>query len=155
MKERFICPAHRQWLSAKPSRAFHCWSNAFETATLLYERQNWEAALPQAGCAFEASEIILSKKITLKVDAMEIYAASAQLYTNTLLALHRLEDCKDALRFTIERLIRELQPSEDFLPSSLKARITDFRSRLQSITKFAEISKQRTAVNISWQNSLH
>ncbi len=58
MPRRFLCPRHALWLEQNPENIDAVWSNGMDTAQQHLSRQDWSAALPHLGCAYEAAGLM-------------------------------------------------------------------------------------------------
>lgn len=80
MLEHYLCPQHREWLTANPEAALACWTQSIETGLRYYRAR----ALPQArsfsGCGLETAEILLLHNTGGHRDAVGRYMASLLLF---------------------------------------------------------------------------
>lgn len=62
MKYSFLRDVHRKELTINVTKAIRFWQEGFDRAQFLNEQGLWIEAIPHAGCAFEVSEIFVTKK---------------------------------------------------------------------------------------------
>ena len=55
----FLCQRSRRWLLARPGRARSWWESGMFSAQALVARGDWYQALPHAGLAFEAAQLMV------------------------------------------------------------------------------------------------
>ena len=108
MKLQFLCAGHREWLANSPGSAIDCWSNGLETGRVLCDDRKWSEALPHIGCAYEASEIILSMIYIDQHNAVRFFTSSVYLLVKVLMEMDCYEDVRLVYRSASERLRREL-----------------------------------------------
>ena len=108
MKLQFLCAGHREWLANSPGSAIDCWSNGLETGRVLCDDHRWDEALPHVGCAYEASEIILSMVYIDRHNAVRFFTSSVYLLAKVLTEMNCHEDARLVYRSAGERLKREL-----------------------------------------------
>ena len=61
MSYQFLCPHHRERLSAEPSEAARIWARGMEAAQRLARQGRWMEALRHAGCAVEVARVMLNQ----------------------------------------------------------------------------------------------
>lgn len=108
MKLRFLCAGHRQWLSSSPGQAVECWSNGLETGKIYCDQHQWQEALPYVGCAYEASEIMLSTTYLDKYNSVYFFTSSAVLLMEVLSRLNCHDESRQVYQSATQRLGREL-----------------------------------------------
>ncbi|MDX2463792.1 MAG: hypothetical protein QNK31_04715 [Porticoccus sp.] len=108
MKLRFLCAGHREWLNDSPGCAVDCWSNGLETGKILCEEGQWKEALPYVGCAYEASEIILSTQYMDRYNAIRFFTSSVYLLAKVLVKLNDFEEGRRVYQSAIQRLNKAL-----------------------------------------------
>lgn len=108
MKLRFLCAGHREWLSKSPAQAVDCWSNGLETGKILCGQFQWKEALAHIGCAYEASEIILSTTYVDRYNAVHFFTSSSVMLINVLSQVGCYDDSWQVCLSAMERLRREL-----------------------------------------------
>jgi len=105
---RFLCCAHREELSKKPSQAINIWQDGFDTGKIFFEQKQWYDALPQLGCAFETAEIILTSRAVEACHASEIFTHSSILLARVFAELGHIDQSFEVLLLAIERIEQEL-----------------------------------------------
>lgn len=108
MKLRFLCGQHRKLLNLHPDKAIHCWQNGFDMGQYFCDQQHWNEALPHLGCAFEAAEIVLTKRNIDTESACELFVASA---AHLIIAYGKLgyrDQSQEVCCMAVRRLTEEL-----------------------------------------------
>lgn len=113
MKMRFLCCAHREELSKKPSQAINIWQDGFDTGKIFFEQKQWNDALPQLGCAFETAEIIFTSRAVEARHASDIFAHSSILLARVFAELGYIDQSFEVLLLAIERIEQELTYQPD------------------------------------------
>lgn len=108
MRLQFLCADHREWLANSPGSAIDCRSNGLETGRVLCDDYRWDEVLPHVGCAYEASEIILSMVYIDRHNAVRFFTSSVYLLAKVLIEMNCYEDTRLVYRSASERLRREL-----------------------------------------------
>ncbi len=90
--------------------AFNCWRNGFDNG-----QDMWQEALPHFGCAFEASEIMMTTMALEPQYACEMFTSAAKLLAETFAKLGDIEQSMEVYWLAINRLERELsyRPQEN------------------------------------------
>lgn len=127
MKLQFLCAGHREWLANSPGCAIDCWSNGLEAGRVLCEEYRWNDALPHVGCAYEASEIILSMVYIDRHNAVRFFTSTVYLLAKVLMEMNCYGDARLVYRSASERLRRELLSD-----SSERAYISDQISYIEN-----------------------
>ena len=109
MKYQFLCASHRQALAANTNQAMRCWRNSFEAGQTLADMGQCYEALPHLGCAFEASEIILTHDMLGCHDALILFTTSASTLATCLSQRGYNKQCEAVLQVTQLRLTREME----------------------------------------------
>ena len=78
---RFLCPRHRNWLLKAPRRAPSFWYAGMRAAQSLIARGRWHEALPHAGSAFEAAQVMVGDPHHCSREWLQRHTASRQLLT--------------------------------------------------------------------------
>ena len=84
MKLQFLCVNHRRWLEQHSAAALRTWEQGSENALMLIRDMRFDEALPHAGCAFEAAEILLRTSPENLYDNMTRFTSSTLLLKNVL-----------------------------------------------------------------------
>jgi hypothetical protein len=59
MNQHFLCPRLRHWLRARPERVLPVWEVGMERAQRMMADGDWYRALPHAGSALEAAQLMV------------------------------------------------------------------------------------------------
>jgi len=153
MKLKFLCAGHREWLTDSPGYAVDCWSNGQETAEILCEESKWEEALHYAGCAYEASEIILSSVYMDRHNAVRFFMSSTYLLTKILVKLNYLEEGEWVYRSAMQRLKRELH-TDNNERAYINHQLASLERKLESISVFLGYAISDSAAELGQQNSV-
>jgi len=108
MKLSFLCDMHRQQLESKTAQAIRFWQDGFDTAKFFNEQFLWTDAIPNAGCAFETAEILITNKEIDSAVAYEWFFASAKLLVDALEGLGHRHEATQVIGMAILRFDREL-----------------------------------------------
>jgi hypothetical protein len=108
MKLSFLCDMHRQQLESKTAQAIRFWQDGFDTAKFFNEQFLWTDAIPNAGCAFETAEILITNKEIDAAVAYEWFFASAKLLVEALEGLGHRHEATQVIGMAISRFDREL-----------------------------------------------
>ncbi|PIE40794.1 MAG: hypothetical protein CSA49_06580 [Gammaproteobacteria bacterium] len=85
----FLCPNHRNELTRLPqSQLSDYWLNWMLEAGNHYEEENWNAAIPFAGCSLDLTSSALQRKDVNHVD-LATEAALSTIYATNMLAHQR------------------------------------------------------------------
>lgn len=125
MKLSFLCDAHRRELNANVTKAIRFWQEGFDTAQFFNDQGLWIEAIPQAGCAFEIAEILVTNKEIDAAVAYEWFYASTQLLANSFNSLGYKEKAYEVMGLAVERFDRELAVS-----SADKTLVMDYLNKL-------------------------
>ena len=129
MKLNFLCVNHREWLQGRPDQALHWCANSYDTGRSLSEREHWDEALVQMGCAFETAEIILTTRAIAPAAGLEWFVQTLEGLVQALEKIGRDDAVTTIRQAAICRLRNEamLKVSPD-----LEARIYMHIMRLNS-----------------------
>jgi hypothetical protein len=112
MKFSFLCDAHRQELNTNITKAIRFWQEGFDSGQFFNEQGLWVEAIPQAGCAFEIAEILVTNKDIDAAVAYEWFYASTQLLADAFNNLGYKDEAYEAMGLAVERFDRELALSQ-------------------------------------------
>ena len=85
----FLCPNHRSQLTRLPQdQLSQYWLNWMLEAGNHYEEENWNAAIPFAGCALDLTSIALQRKDVSRVN-LATESTLATIYATNMLAHQR------------------------------------------------------------------
>tara|TARA_B110000444_G_C18818086_1_gene586205 strand:- start:59 stop:517 length:459 start_codon:yes stop_codon:yes gene_type:complete len=102
--------SHRNELEHNLEKALRFFQAGFDTGHFYLARSEWSDAIPHLGCAFETSEILLTKSSTENEFASSCYwlTTSALLLASSFSYENYIEEAEDVIWMTINRLERQL-----------------------------------------------
>ena len=146
MKLTFLCEMHREQLESKTAQAIRFWQDGFDTAKFFNEQYLYTDAIPHAGCAFEAAEILITSKEIDDAVAYEWFYASCKLLVDAFEAVGYKLEANQVIGMAISRFDRELT-----VANTDKTLILDYLLKLHWSENF---SSQHNDSEFFIQNSL-